>query len=241
MSSEKSVAVLEPSVPAIPQPLSLVQKIIESGLTQEGVEAARGLMDLYERMEAKNAARSFAEAMHALQTEMPTIVAQSIIPNRGKYEKFEDVMNVVGPLLKKHGFTVKFSNDYNENRVTETCKITHIGGHSESNSFTVRVGGKADSETQADCKAATTAKRNALLNALNIVIRQDVLQSDDNVSNEGEYINAKEAIELREWVEATGSDKEKFLAFAGAESFETIYASRLPKLHERLKAKEGRK
>ena len=79
--------------------------------------------------------------------------------------------------MVRNGFSVDFTMDYKDGRIIETCHLRHTGGHSKSNSFGVRVG-KADTDTQADCKAATTAKRNALLNCLNIVIRQDALQDE---------------------------------------------------------------
>lgn len=216
----------------------ILQKAIEGGVSTENVAVVEKMMALYERMEDKRAEREYTAALHALQSDMPVIVAKSVIPNRGKYERFEDIMHVVTPLLRKHGFSVTFSNEYDENRVRETCKLSHVAGHSQTNSFTVRVGGKADSETQADCKAATTAKRNALLNALNIVIRQDCLQSDDNASGEsGDAITQQQADELRDWVSETNSDVKLFLAFAGSETFEGISVTKLPKLHASLRAK----
>ena len=179
----------------------------------------------------------FAAAFVALQSDLPTIVASSIIPNRGKYERFEDVMRQIGPLLTKHGFTVSFTMDFKENRVLETCHLRHIGGASQSNSFAVRTG-KADSDTQADCKAATTAKRNALLNALNIVIRQDALQDEEGDARlEGEKIPFDYVQTLKERVKDTGSDERAFLTFAGVDKYEDILLSSYDRLIEALNRK----
>lgn len=231
MKESKELA-LQPQEPSVGNMLQESLAVIRQGeVTPQSIEVLKGMMDLYERDAARKAEQAYAVAMHALQSEMPVIVATSIIPNRGKYERFEDVMNVVTPLLRRHGFAVSFANDYTENRVTETCKLSHIGGHSEKNSFTVRVGGKSDSETQADCKAATTAKRNALLNALNIVIRQDVLQSDDDPHNEsGERVTQRQADELRELCDESKADRAKFLKLAEVEQFEEIAAARFSEL-----------
>ncbi len=185
------------------------------------------LLAMAERLQTKDAEKQFNSAFVALQQDIPVIVASSVIPNRGKYERFEDVMRVVGPLLVKHGFSVSFSMDFKENRILETCHLRHIGGHSQSNSFAVRSGGKADSDTQADCKAATTAKRNALLNCLNIVIRQDALQDEEgDVSLEGEPISFDKAQYLRELVRDTNSDEASFLRFAGASKYEEILSGK---------------
>jgi len=203
-------------------PAALMQAVIEKGISAENVGVLERLIELNERVELRNAEREFNRAFVALQADLPVIVASTIIPNRGKYERFEDVMSKVGPLLVKHGFTVSFTMDFKESRIIETCHLKHVGGHSQSNSFAVR-SGRADSDTQADCKAATTAKRNALLNCLNIVIRQDAMQNEEgDASLEGELISDDKIQYLREQVKETGSDEAKFLKFAGVDKYEEI-------------------
>src|SRR5580693_891146 len=225
MSTDQSEIVLQDDRSELSVP-ALIRSVIDRGLTTEGVAAMEKLVDLYERMEQRNAEKEFNAAFVALQAELPVIVASTVIPNRGKYERFEDVMRVVGPLLAKHRFTVSFSMDFREGRILETCTLRHTSGHSQSNSFAVRTG-KADTETQADCKAATTAKRNALLNCLNIVIRQDVLQDEEsNAEMVGELISWEQAEYLRSEVKETGSDEAAFLRFAGAANYEEIGSAR---------------
>lgn len=201
----------------------MLGKFIESGITDQNIAAFERMLAMKERMDTKDAEKQFNAAFVALQQDIPVIVASSVIPNRGKYERFEDVMRVVGPLLVKHGFSVSFSMDFKENRILETCHLRHVAGHAQSNSFAVRAGGKADSDTQADCKAATTAKRNALLNCLNIVIRQDVMQNEDgDASLEGSMISKDRVQYLNELLTETKSDVTKFLAMAGVDSVEDI-------------------
>lgn len=134
-----------------------------------------------ERLIAIDAERKFNVAFVAMQSEIPVIVAESAIPNRGKYQRYEDIMQKdgVAKILSRHGFCVAFEQEYRDNIITVTCILRHAGGHSHRTPFSVRVSGKADSETQADCKASTTAKRNALCQALNITIRQDALMNED--------------------------------------------------------------
>lgn len=217
----------------------MLQTVIQGGVTAENAVAFEKLIELHWKMQERDAEKQFNSAFVALQKDMPTIVASSVIPNRGKYERFEDIMRVLSPLLSEHGFSVSFSNDAKDNRITETCTLRHIGGHSQTNTFTVRVGGKADSETQADCKAATTAKRNALLNALNIVIRQDCLQDEDNdPRNEGSVITLEQADELERRVAETNSDKSAFLKLAGASMFRQILSGKYNMLDGMLRRKE---
>lgn len=213
---------------------SAFRAVVDGTIKAEHVAVMKELL-------AMDAERKFNSAFVSLQADLPTIVATTVITNRGKYERFEDIMRVVGPLLTKHGFTVSFSQDFKENRIVETCTLSHAAGHSRPNSFAVRAG-KADSDTQADCKASTTAKRNALCNALNIVIRQDVLLNEDaDASIEGNpnaFLTPDQAFEIERRVKETNSIVPAFLRFAGAATFKEIPANKYAELDSMLRRKE---
>lgn len=224
-------------IQAAPAGLSIeqaFQAVVAGTIKAEHVAVMRELL-------AMDAERKFNAAFVSLQADLPTIVATTVIQNRGKYERFEDIMRVVGPILTKHGFTVSFSQDFKENRIVETCTLRHTAGHSHPNSFAVRAGGKSDSDTQADCKASTTAKRNAFCNALNIVIRQDVLNEEHDAGIEGDpnsKITPEEADALSKRVLATKSNIPAFLKFCGAECFSEITRSRYAEADAQLRRKE---
>lgn len=236
-------------MPASPMPLAaapsqapsvgeMLSAVLERGVTAENVGALEKLVELYERMEQRASEKQFTTAFVQLQSELPVIVAETVIANRGKYARFEDVMHQISPVLVRNGFTVSFSMDFRDGRILETCTLRHVGGHSQANSFAVRTG-KADSDTQADCKAATTAKRNALLNCLNIVVRQDALQNEDaDASLEGAFISVEQVCFLREMVSKTNSAVPAFLAFAGAAKFEEIQTARYDRVLSALRRKE---
>lgn len=206
------------------------QAVIEKNISAENIEVMKQLL-------AMDAEKKFNAAFVKLQSEIPPITATSIIPNRGKYERFEDIMSKVGPLLVRHGFSVSFSMTYDTTRILETCHLRHIGGHSQANSFAVRVG-KADSDTQADCKAATTAKRNALLNALNIIIRQDVLQSGEDASLDGGFITKAQADEIEHRCKMANVNMPRFWEFAGATTWATIPYGKYNAIDDLLRRKE---
>lgn len=207
------------------------QAVMKTEVNAEKVAVMKELL-------AMSAEKQFAEAFVRLQSKLPVIVATTVIPNRGKYEKYEDILRVVSPWLTECAFTVSFSQDFKDNptRIIETCHLTH-GGYTRSNSFAVRCG-KADSEAQADCKAATIAKRNAFCNALNITIRQDVFTEENDPMSEGEKISAKRAEEIRLRVKNAGRREDKFLEWVGAKKFEEILTGRLPEIEEFLQKAE---
>lgn len=224
---------------AQPTPAEMMQVMIKTGVTAENVAAFTELVKLSEHMEDRKAKRDFTTAFAALQKDMPVIVAKTEIPNRGRYEKFEDLMEVVQPLLTKHGFTISFSNDFREGRIIETCHLKHLlSGHEETNSYAVRVGGRADSETQADLKASTTAKRKALQHALNIVIRQDILDEEHDASLEGDFVSPEQADELERRVALLNQPHDKFLKWLGAAKYSEIAASKYGMANDFLAKKE---
>lgn len=242
MSDKSELAVVRQEAQEIarrPEPSlgQMMQAIIKEGITRDNAEAFKTLAELQYKAEARDAEKQFNRAFVELQNALPVIVAKTPIPNRGKYEKFEDVMDVVSPHLQRLGFSVAFSQDFKENRILEICTLRHIAGHSVSNSFAVRAG-KADSDTQADCKASTTAKRNALCNALNIVIRQDCLNEENDASIEGTPISAEKAFELERRAKELNADIPRFLAYAGASKFSEILSGAYPILDDWLRKKE---
>ena len=216
---------------------AMLAAIQERGVTPADALVLRECFDLQVRMRAIEAKEAFDRAVSALKSEIPPIVAKTQIPNRGKYEKFEHLMDVIGPLAQKHEIGIAFRNEWADNRITETCLLSHRG-HTEPFAYTTRIGRKADDDTQADSKAATTARRNALIRALNIVIRQDCLTEEWDAAQEGGLITQEQADSLKQRVIDTKSDLAAFLRFAGASSFAQIKTGKLAAIDAALKTKE---
>jgi hypothetical protein len=225
----------------------MLQAVLDKGVTSETVGAVERLVDLYERMAAKDSERQFASAFVALQSEMPRIIADRQVPDKQGNVKFvfaafEDIMKQVLPLLFKHGFTLTFSMDIKEDRVVQSCTLTHTGGHSRTNQFMAKIGSgpPGASGAQADGAASTYAKRFALCNALNIIVERDTDGRDD-ARNEGEPISFEEAAYLKEMVKETGSDEAAFLRYAGAPKYEEIGSAKYDMLVNSLLKKQNRR
>ncbi len=200
------------------------------------------LCDLYERMEARKDAKEFSAAFAALQIAIPTVKAEKVVPtNSGStkfmYAPFEDIMEQLRPHLIQNGFSVSFSQRLGEQTVTTICTVRHSSGHSQSNEYTVRCGNSQSGNVRdADVGASTVCQREALCDAFNIVRRRA-----DDAKMLGAVITSDQAESLRQRVIKTGSDSVKFLAFAGAESYEEIKTSKLLVLDQYLSKKESGK
>ena len=235
-------------VPREPQPVAVSQPqsqgiTIESAFHAAATKALdKDSLDVMKQLLAMDAERKFNMAFVKMQSEIPTIVAHTEVKNRGRYEKFEDIMRVIQPILVRNGFSVSFSQEAPGDRLVSTCLLMHIGGHSRPTSFAVRGGMQSDNLTQADCKSSTVAKRNALCNALNIVIQKDVFADEENdaslIGDPNHFVSLEVAESLEHRCQMTNSNIPAFLKFANATSFKTIPANKFDALDTMLKRKE---
>jgi hypothetical protein len=232
--SDQPLQVIKSEPPSVAH---MLEAAINKGVSADDLGK---LCDLYERMERISAAKEFAQAFAALQNELPAVQATKAVPNndgsvRYRFAPYNEIMKQIQPMLTKHGFSVRFSSTTDDQRVTMVCTLMHIGGHSVTNEFSVRVGKgpPGSSESQADGSAASYAQRGALTDALNISIR-----SDDDARILGAPITAQQAADLERRVMETASDREAFLRFAQAKSFAEISSSKYALLDASLKRKE---
>ena len=253
-AAEKTMNEPKENLPIIANPAGALERVptvgemlyglVKGGVSAQNVGALEKMVELYERVEDRNAEKAFAAAFVELQAEMPAVQAIKPVPDRNgvvkyKFAPLEEIMLQLGPYLRRHGFTVSFSFDYKEDKLVCACTIQHLQGHKRTNFFAVRVGSgpPGATATQSDGAAATYAKRYALCDALNIVIEHD----SDARATSGAKIHAVLAEELQERVERTGSNIAAFLKVAGASSFDEIPADKYDLLNEMLCKKERAK
>lgn len=237
----KQIEISGDQPPSVGLMLHEMLKNIQAGqVTPQSVEVLKGMMDLYERNEARQAERDFNAAFAKLQSEVPKIMATKPVPNkdgslRYKFAPYEEILAAVQPILTGNGFSVSFNSRFDNGRMISVCTLRHISGHSQANEFAVRIGGgpPGATETQADGAAKTYAKRGAFCDALNIAI-----DHDDDARAQGKPIGKALAEDLQARVKACGVNEEDFLKFAGAANFESISDDRFERLDEMLTRKE---
>lgn len=247
MNDERTLATQEPSVG---QMLSGMLSGLQQGqITPQHVDVLKGMMDLYERAEKRQAEKDFAAALTDLQGETIRVQATKAVDVKdGKprytFAPYEEIMAVVQPMLTRHGFSVTFDTKIEEQRLYSICTLTHKSGHSRSNQFAVRFSKPpGSSDAQGDMSTKSYAKRGALCDALNISIDHDT--DGDDERGLGQHITPEQVEELKRRVAETQSDVAKFLAYAEARSFEEISESKyddlIATLERRAKAKPARK
>jgi ERF superfamily len=214
--NKHQLALSQPSVALMLQ--GLLSSIQNGQTTPQTVEVLKGMMDLYERTEARQAEKDFNAAFVELQKAIPEIKADKAVPD-GKggvlysYCSFEEIYRQVKDPMMSNGFSVRFSQREENGRITETCHLMHISGHSVSNDFTARVGAGARgmNETKCDLSASSIAQRESFCDALNI----PRVGRDDDAKMMGSPIGRAIAEEFQKRVKETGCDEQAFLKYAG--------------------------
>jgi hypothetical protein len=243
-----------PDETAVPSVASMLQAVIQGGVSNENVAALEKLVGLYERMQDRDAEKAFAAAFMALQAEIPRVKATKVIPDRNNnmrssFAPFEEIDTQLRPIAEKHGFTYSFKEGpFDQGRICKICVVTHAGGHTRENPFSVRIGSGPPgcTESQADGAAHSYAKRGALCDAFNIVVVG--IDKDGDARMEGDKVTTitkAQAEELEHRVKMTNSNVASFLQLGGLSdadvktgAFSKILASRYDSLDALLRRKE---
>jgi hypothetical protein len=121
-------------------PVSIVDRAIERGLTGADLKE---IMDLHERWEAGQARKAFDIAMANAQAEIPTIVKNRLVNFEGRngsrstnyrHEDLAEIVETIRPILHKHGLAHRFKTSQNleTGMVVVTCIVTGHGHREET-------------------------------------------------------------------------------------------------------------
>lgn len=102
------------------------------------------LMEMHERMQAQNAKQLYDEALAQMQEEMPVIGERGGIKDKNgriqsTYALWEDVNEMIKPVMAKHGFAITFRTPRNERGIEVEGVLSHRGGHRETTSIVLPV------------------------------------------------------------------------------------------------------
>lgn len=99
------------------------------------VEKMERLFAMHERMSARQAEQTYAEAMKAAQAAMPSIFrGRENKQTKSWYADLEAITKAIVPVYTAHGFSLSFgqSDCPIDNAIRVTCEVSHSGGHSKS-------------------------------------------------------------------------------------------------------------
>lgn len=230
-AEKKEVAVVEPQEAAT----NIIQVIERAAMNPDvDIDKMERLLQMQERILDRQAAMAFASAFSEMQPELPEIPKRGKSHN-GKYALWEDINDLIRPILGEHGFGLSFRTRDVEDGVEITAILTHSGGHSRETPMTFpadKSGSKND--VQAIGSSMSYGKRYTAEAILNLTSRGE---DDDGVrAGSGEKITQEQAAELNEIADDLGANKIKFCKMHKVESLADISADKFEPAKKALQA-----
>ena len=210
----------ESMLPADPM-VSMIERVAMD--PELPIERLTALMDMRERQMNKEAEQVFNQAFAAAMAEMPDVKRTGHNKHLGvRYSTLDDLIHATRPVLSRHGLSLNWQSAIDAGNITVTAIVRHSQGHSIQTTLTgPRDNGKQMNALQGGGSTETYLKRYTGFAILG-------LSSGDENDNDGQDIvttvTAEQFIALRDLVEETGADLDKFLLAYRAQSLEQFPA-----------------
>lgn len=220
-------------------PMQLLAAAVSSGAD---IDKLTKLMDLQERWEAANAQKAFTAAMAKFKECPPKLVKDKNVSfgnTKYKHAELDQVTDKVAAALSAVGISHRFEIDQSDSRITVSCILTHVAGHSVKTTL----GGGADSSggknsIQAIGSTVSYLQRYTLLAATGLATGEG---DDDGRSAEIERINDEQHASLDAFIKETNSNLKAFLDYFKVEKLEDLQAKSYDEAMGLLRKKWGRK
>lgn len=161
------------------QVFAMLGTALDKGLNTDAIEK---LVNLQERILAKNAEREYISAMTRFQSNCPPIAKnkKATVTTAGggnysyEYATLDHIAETIAPLLELCGLSYTFDSSLSDGLVRVVCTLSHNGGHSKQSEFTAPVDqGMKVGAAQKVASALTYARRYALVSALGLTTTGD--------------------------------------------------------------------
>jgi hypothetical protein len=254
---ENRVEKITDQVPAVPQQLpeaTALISIIERAARDPSVDIDKmeRLMQMHERVTARNAKMAYDAALSVMQEHLPVIGRRGRIEVREKdasgkrtgaiqqdtpYALWEDINEAIKPVLTQYGFALSFRVGLaQDGRITVTGILSHREGHREETTITLphdSTGSK--NAVQAVGSSTSYGKRYTAAALLNLTSRGE--DDDGKAAGAAEKINDEQLQYLIALADEVGADKIKFCKYLKIESLAELPAARYTQAVNALEAK----
>lgn len=238
-------------------PADAVLAIIAQASRDPQVDVAKLqiLLEMRERVMAKEAETAFAMAMKLAQAEMPAVVRDADNPHtKSRYARLETIDAAIRPIYTNHGFSLTFDSPMSEaDGVTVSCLVLHDRGHSKPYRLkgALDTTGAKGTSNKTDIQGLGSAL-SYLRRYLTVMIFNVALANEDNDGNgRGPQVITKEQVDSV-WnmlnsldIKVDTGEMGSFLAWAGAPKVAEIrvsdYRRIMQGLTAKLEKKQGRK
>lgn len=198
--TRSAVAVQPPAQAVAPvNETAAVMSMIERVAMNPDVDIDRleRLLDMQERIVARNAKGAYLKALSDMQPELPIVTENGEIKHKADgpvistYALWEDINEAIRPILSKHGFSLTFRVNRPEGMIDVTGVLGHRDGHSEETTLTLPCDSSgAKNAVQAIGSSISYGKRYTANMLLNITSRGEDDDGEHAVNNKSSA-NAK--------------------------------------------------
>lgn len=223
----------------------VVSKVLDLARDETvSAEKLRAIYELSKDAQREQARLAYVRAMTEMRPKLPQVEKDGVAVMKGevryRYPRLATAMATLAPVLYEHGFSVSWLYGNTSDKITVTCILQHIGGHSEECSLSAEADTSgAKNNVQAVGSTVTYLQRYTFFALLGLVAVDDedkALLAFSETQRETEALQA----ELASVAEAAGIDREKMLQYLGVKSFGEITIEQARALLPRLKARVER-
>jgi hypothetical protein len=223
---------------------SLLERLATSNLDADRLDR---ILDVRERILAKQAETDFNSAMAAAQSEIGRVAADATNPQtRSKYATYAALDRVLRPVYTKHGFALSFDEGEapKEDWIRVLCHVSHRGGHTRTYKKDMPADGKGAkggdvmTKTHAAGSAMSYGMRYLLKGIFNVAIGED---DDDGNAASAPVVTGKQADTLAKLIKDSGADVNKFLRHYKIQAIGDLPADRYDGAVKALKKKMAEK
>ena len=112
-------------------PMGMLSLAVQQGADLDKLEKLMDLQDRYEKTEARKA---YTRDMTDFKANAPVLIKDKLVKAGNaswRHAELDQVAGKIGEALSRHGFSHRWDIQQTD-KVTVTCTITHVLGHSES-------------------------------------------------------------------------------------------------------------
>lgn len=238
------------TVEAMPQDIAplpdAIISVIERAARDPSVDMDKmeRLLQMQERVLARNAEQDFNRAMTEAQSSMRAVAADSNNPQtKSRYASYAALDRAVRPIYTAHGFALSFdtADGAPDQYVRVVCHVSHRNGYSRTYHVDMPADGKGAkggdvmTKTHAVGAGMSYGQRYLLKLIFNIAVGED---TDGNAPVSKEPITDEQATKITDLVAETKSNISIFLKWIGAESISDIPAHKFAAAVAGLEAKK---
>lgn len=202
------------------------------------IERMERLIEMKERILAREAKVAFDTAFAEMQPDLPIIAEKGVHGGtQSSYAKWDDVTEAIKPALAKHGFSFRCKIRQDANKVIITGILSHRGGHSEETPLELPLDtGGQKNPVQAIGSSVSYGQRYVAKAMLSLSSRKSDDDNGDAAGGNG-AISDEQAMTIRELAESVGADIAKFCTYFKVKSIAEIPAKQFDRAISALEAK----